>query len=115
MDHLAAWVGLGALILSVLVQVVGGAIWIGRLDGKIDKAVEGVKFELLDKLDEESRNFGEAVTAIRNKIHEVELFSRDHFVSKSTFQQVLGELREDFRMILTKLEDLAKERRSAID
>jgi aminoglycoside phosphotransferase family enzyme len=59
----------------------------------------------MEKSDVIIREFGETASAIRQKIHDIEVFSRDHFVSKDSFDSVVGRIERSFEKMTDRLED----------
>jgi hypothetical protein len=51
------------------------------------------------------QEFGETASAIRQKLHDVEVFTRDHFVSKDSFELVVGRLEKSIEKLGDKIED----------
>ena len=60
------------------------------------------------KIDEETDNtvhdFGETVAAIRQKMTDMELWNRDTFVTKSTFDVVMQQLRSDAERLADRID-----------
>jgi hypothetical protein len=98
-------------ICSVCVNAVGliitGAWTLARTRNATDEkvaerrgaaAIDMVALErrLEASIDNSTRQFGETVTAIRAKVTETELWNRDNFVSKETFQTVIGEMKNSW-------------------
>lgn len=79
-----------------------------NIDAHIDNVQRDVK-----NLDRESagraetlrHETGEMGSAIRQKIHEIEMFSRDTFVRKDSFELVIGRLEKSIEKMTDKLED----------
>lgn len=100
----AGYAEIASFVLNLLVLVVGGTWGIAKVNDKLQETFQG---QLEDhkastsaaleasrhltstmKLDME-RKVGEVGTAIREKITQVELYTRDHFVRRETFQEVV--------------------------
>ena len=58
----------------------------------------------MEKSDVIIREFGETASAIRQKLHDVEVFSRDHFISKDTFSATVGRIEKMFENFGDRLE-----------
>lgn len=78
-----------SLFLTLILQVWGGS-W--KLSGKLSdmeaglrKAIGEAKQEIEDRQDRHVHDFGETVSAIREKVREVELFVRDKYIEKDDF------------------------------
>lgn len=63
--------------------------------------VEAKHNHRIEKLRQET---GEVGSAIRQKIHEVEVFSRDHFVSKDSFEAVIDRFERTVENMTNRLE-----------
>lgn len=97
-----------------------GATWAlsrsgNKLYKRVDKKLEADKVELAERLDAidakfsidikaAERNFGETVTAIRQKVSEVELWGRDNYVTKSTFNLVISEIKDSWLRLEEKID-----------
>lgn len=57
-----------------------------------------------DNLERTRRETGEGLIALRQKINEVELFNRDNFVRKETFNELLRALSSDVRGVRDTVE-----------
>lgn len=49
--------------------------------------------------------FGETCSAIRQKIHDIEVFSRDHFVTKDNFESAIRRIENSFDKMTDRLEN----------
>ena len=58
----------------------------------------------MEKSDVIIREFGETASAIRQKLHDVEVFSRDHFISNDTFSATVGRIEKMFENFGDRLE-----------
>jgi hypothetical protein len=110
---------LGAIVTGAIfilnILLAAAAAWIGLMMQKaiaaarkeIDTQIEGVgqKVEALNakidsKVDRQSREFGETVAAMREKMRELELYCRDTFVRRDGFYQVKAELSSDIKAMV---------------
>lgn len=110
---------------ALFVTIVGGVIKIMRAVRDLETSirvdmeahVENLAHDVL-RLERESveraeivrREFGEMGSALRTKIHEVEVYTRDTFVRQDGFEEFRKELREDMRSIMDKLDGLKRPR-----
>jgi hypothetical protein len=115
-------VAVGSMFVNIVVAICTGVWTLGRTrnatDERIAEKEKTVAGDLtaLERRLEESINvstdrFGETVAAIRAKITETELWNRDNFVSKQTFQVVIGDIKRSWE----RFEDQLKERFDKID
>ena len=112
---------IGALIgaIGIVLTIIGMAVKSTRaiskvetevradMDAQIDNLQRDIsKFHRagMEKSDTIIREFGETASAIRQKLHDVEVFSRDHFVSKDSFESVVGRIERSFEKMTERLE-----------
>ena len=105
-DELATYAGAAA---AILVAGVGGLIKLGNI--ALKKQIDALKLELAERIGVETdaavNKFGEAMSAIRQKISDMELWNRDNFVNQRTFEAIVSDLR--------RLEDKIDRRFDAVD
>jgi hypothetical protein len=103
------------LVMSFIISAISGTWILGKSRQKLVEKIDEVKLELERKINEDTEtavhDFGETVSAIRTKINEVELWNRDNFVSKSTFNTV----QDQWRVWFTRFEDKIDKRFDQID
>jgi len=103
-----ALIALGTLILSLMGSAVAGTWVLGNSRNKVNEKIDKAVLELESKIDDENdtvkAQFGETVTALREKIRETELWNRDNFVSKQTFTLVMQEMRTSWQRFEDKLD-----------
>lgn len=108
-----------AVLLSFIVSIVG-ATWAlsrsgNKLYEKVNLKLEADKDELATRLNEidakfsvdiksAERNFGETVSAIRQKVSDVELWGRDNYVTKNTFNMVISEIKDSWLRLEEKID-----------
>jgi hypothetical protein len=105
--------------IGTAVAVIGYAIratWVVRtlekemreeFDAEIDNVQRDiVKLERLnvDRCETIMREFGETCSAIRQKLHDVEVYTRDTFVRKDSFELVVGRLEKSLEKMTDRLE-----------
>ncbi len=114
-DHLAALVAAIALLSNVVATIVGLALRNAMLHVKDELTIKvsTIKSELEEQVDmherairelieRNTRDCGETVIAVRTKIHEVEVWSRDTFVRRD--DEVINALKGGIERIETRLE-----------
>ena len=84
----------GTLVLSFVVSVVSGTWIIGN---KINEATQALDRKITGEIDVTTQRFGETVAAARQKMTDMELWNRDTFVSKGTFNLVISQIRESWQ------------------
>ena len=107
-----AWevaVDLAALVVSLVTSLIVGTWTLAKGQGRGDKKLAETKLDLERKIDAETDNtvhdFGETVAAIRQKMTDMELWNRDTFVTKSTFDVVMQQLRSDAERLEDKIDN----------
>lgn len=105
--------------IGTAAAVVGYAIratWVVRtlekemrenFDAQIDNVQRDVvKLERsnIDRGEAIMREFGETCAAIRQKLHDVEVYTRDTFVRKDSFELVVGRLEKSLEKMTDRLE-----------
>jgi hypothetical protein len=97
---------------TAALSAVGLAIRVTWLLSRIEKSMRDDMRKDVSRLEREAvvrgegyrQDFGETAAAIRQKIHDVEVFSRDHFVSKDTFETVIGRFERTVEKMTDRLE-----------
>lgn len=82
----------GLAILGFLIQFIAllsTGIWkLTRVEQSLREAVVAQRMLIDEELEKLRREVGETILAIRHKITEIELFNRDTFVRRDSFQEV---------------------------
>ncbi len=106
MDPAMLAIGLGALgfVLNVLVIGVGGVWKLSRVETAIREDISKQQQYTDAEFGKVRREFGETVAAIRQKLHEIELWSRDHFVLRPAFDAALGQVASAIHTMDEKIE-----------
>lgn len=100
---------------QVMLAIVGAAWALGRsktaTDDKIAEKDRALTTELIglerrveNNIDQATRQFGETAAALRQKITETELWNRDNFVNKKTFDTVIGEIKRAWEQFEARLD-----------
>jgi Sec-independent protein translocase protein TatA len=111
-EHIGTILTIAGFILNLIVIVVGGTWKLSQVEGSLRKAIEESRKEIDDRIDLQSREFGETVAALRQKMHEVELWARDTFMRRDGFYKIkdevtgaLKEVRDELKTDLRRLEE----------
>jgi len=113
---------IGAIVsvTGIMLSVVGMAVKTTRavsraeteiradLDAQIDnlqRDISKLERTSMERSDVMTRDFGETVAAVRQKVHDVEVFTRDTFVRKDSFEMVVGRLEKSIEKLGDKIED----------
>lgn len=117
-------IGLYIAIVGLALTVVGTAVkltWNARsldkeirddlreyMDAQIDnlqRDVKTVENGSLERAEMLGRETGEMGAALRTKIHEIEVYTRDTFVRKDSFEQVISRMEKSLEKMTDKLEE----------
>lgn len=107
-DDLAIYISGGSAL-----AVVGYAIKLTWQASRVEKALRDDLRKEVSRLEREAvvrgdtyrQEFGETAAALRQKIHDVEVFSRDHFVSKDSFETVVSRFERTVEKLTDRLEN----------
>lgn len=103
-----------SLVLNAIMAI-GASIWtLGRTHSATDEKIAekertatselaALERRMQADIDNTIKNFGETMSAFRTKINDVELWNRDNFVSKLTFQTVVGDMKRSWERFEDKL------------
>lgn len=107
-EQLYTWTAVGAFALNIIVAVVGLTWGISRVRDTTQSAIrdeiESAKQRFDADIDNLGRSFGETVTAIREKIREVELFGRDTYMRRESFYKTMEMLSVDMKAQFARLD-----------
>jgi hypothetical protein len=115
-EIIGALIAGGGLFLSVITVAVKSTRALSKaeteiradMDAQVDnlqRDVSRLEREAMVRGDTYRQEFGETASAIRQKLHDVEVFTRDHFVSKDSFELVVGRLEKSIEKLGDKIED----------
>lgn len=112
MEHIGTYLTIAGFVLNLIV-IVGTGVWrLSQLENSLRKSIEESRKEIDGRIDEQAREFGETVQALRQKIHEFELWARDTFMRRDGFYKVkdevtaaLKEVRDELKTDLRRLEE----------
>lgn len=106
-------IGLGSLGLAIVVNGVGLVWKVSRVELSIrtdlkkdyDDQIAAARAERAEEIETIRREFGETVSAIRTKVHELETWSRDEFVRKASFEKAIDRMEKGIERLGTKIEE----------
>lgn len=90
---ITAAVAVLSLLLNVGIAIVGATWGIARLKAAVGEEIAKHRADFDGKLEGVERNAGETAAALRNKVHELELWVRDTFVRRDSFLTVIQEVK----------------------
>lgn len=91
----------GAFIVNLVACTVHATWALSRIETALRKEIQTSRDETDDRIERQGRQFGEIIAALRQKITEVELYIRDNFVRKPSFEAVMARIEK----ILERLEE----------
>src|SRR5689334_15871740 len=83
---------IGSLALNIGIAVVGATMGIAKIKDAVRDAMDEHRDEFDAKIEQLGRNFGETAAAIREKVHQVEVWARDEFVRKQSFEGAVSRM-----------------------
>lgn len=97
-----------ALGVNVFLQLFGGG-WklnskLTGMEASLRKTITETKVEIEGRVERVSREAGESVAAVRQKIHEVEIWSRDTFSRRESLYKVKDDLAADIKALGDRVE-----------
>jgi hypothetical protein len=106
-DDLAIYISGGTAL-----SLIGIAVKLTWKASRVEKAMRDDFQKEIDRLELEARQrgdtyrneFGETCAAIRQKLHDVEVFTRDHFVSKDSFESAIRRIENSFDKMTERVE-----------
>jgi hypothetical protein len=108
MEGWGIWLGILGFVTNLIVLAIGGTWALGRQSNKLEMA-------LRDEHEIFRREFGESLAALRQKINDVELWSRDEFIRREDFYRIvdginasIGSWGEKIDARLDRLEDILR-------
>ena len=93
-----------AFIVSMVGLAAGGVWQLSRVEAALRKDIISSRDDVEANLRQGSREFGETVAAMRQKMADVELYASNHYVRRDGFFQVQTQLTEDIRLLGDKIE-----------
>ncbi len=108
-------IAIAGFLLNVLVLAVGGTWKLSRVEASIRKAIAVHQREAYVEIDKVRRETGESMTAMREKIREVELYCRDTYVRRDSFFKVADEFTGGLKAMSDKIEARLERMEEKID
>lgn len=140
MDTMSVIISAGALGITVIGAVIGAVLWLNKREREIEErnnkrekemnehndalfanlqhdiheiklGMANAQNAIMSDSDSIRREAGEMGAAIRAKVHELELFVRDNFVSKATFGEVISRIEKTIGRWDEKLDNVVSNSR----
>lgn len=102
-DHIGLIFTIAGFGVNLAVIVIGGVWKLSQLEGSLRRAIEESRKELDDRFDVQTREFGETSAALRQKIHNVEIWARDTFMRRDGFYKVKDDLTAEIKTVRDEL------------
>jgi hypothetical protein len=104
---IAAIIAALALVMNLVAHFLSGGWKLGQrlqeMEAGLRKAISEAKLEIELRQDDLRREVGETVAAVRQKIHEVELYSSHNYIRRESFNQVKAELSAEIKEVKAEL------------
>lgn len=108
-------VAISSLGLNVVIAVVGATWGITKIKDAVRDAIDKHRQKYDDDLDSLGRSFGEGLSAIRQKVHDLETWIRDEFVRKASFEGSSNRMERTISDQFDKLEKRLERMEAKID
>lgn len=92
------------LVLTGVGLAVTGTWQLGRMSNQLSSAIAKAREEIDDDLKVFERNIGEALSAIRQKVNDVELDAYKTFVRRESFYEVINQFKDAVEARMDKFE-----------
>lgn len=115
MLSIAEGTALTALGLNVIVAVVGLTWGLAKIRDTVRDEIEVHRKGFDEEIDTLRHEFGETVRAIREKVTEVELWTRDNLVKKDSFSVVTDRISREVRDLGERLDKRLERMEGKID
>lgn len=108
-------IALLSLILNVLVALAWLTIGLAKIKQAISSEIERHRERFEHDVDSIRLNIGEVAAALRQKVTEVELFTRDTFMRRDSFYETINSVRQDIRGQFEKIDTRLERMEAKID
>lgn len=104
-----------SLIVTLVAMAAGGVWKLSRVEAALRTDIKQSRDEVEQKQDRVSREFGETVTAIRQKLHDVELWTANTFLRRDSFDRAQEDIKAEMKALGDKLEARLERMEEKID
>lgn len=112
---LAEGTAVAALGLNIVVAIVGLTWGLAQIRDAVKSEIEKHRAKFDEEIDTLRHEFGETVQAIRSKVTEVELWTRDNLVKKDSFSLVTDRISREVRDLGERLDKRLERMEAKID
>lgn len=103
------------LVMNALVIAVGGTWALSRMELRLGEKIEKHRDEVDENAAKATHDFGETIAALKEKIVQVELWTRDHLVRRDSFTTVIDSLGKQIESLTHRLEQRLSRMEDKID
>lgn len=115
MDNLGATIAVVAFALNFVGTLVAGVWKLSRLEIALRSDIGKARDEIESRQDGHSREFGETIAALRQKVGEVELYGANNYVRRDGFYKVQDNLEGSIRSLGDELKARLERMEGKID
>lgn len=102
----------GVLVRQALLNM---RIELGATQAALTSLIGASRKEIDDRVEQQGRIFGEVAAAVRQKVHELELFCRDTYVRRDSFYKVSDDMAQSVQVSFDKIEKRLERMETKID
>lgn len=114
-ENVATWIAIAGFVLNFVGTLIAGVWKLSRLEVALRSDISKARDEIEQKQDTHSREFGETVAAMRQKIADVELYAANNYVRRDGFYKVQELLESSIRSLGDKIEKRLERMEEKID
>lgn len=114
-EHLPTIISIAGFVLTAVTTLVAMTWRLSAVVIELKDAIAASRAEVEERQEIIVRQFGETAQAIRQKIHEVEIWARDEFVRREGFYKVRDDLVGDLKNMGDKIEARLERMETKID
>lgn len=104
MSDPALWVALASVGINFMVIVLTSQHYAIKNAETRQQELTKLELAMRDYADVATRRFGETILAAREKAAQAELWNRDNFIDKTTFNIAVGDIKETSRRLEEKID-----------
>lgn len=108
-------VAVAGFVLNFICTVAAGVWKLSQLEGSLRTDIGKAKDEIESRQDSNTRQIGETIAALRQKINDVELYSANNYVRREGFYKVQEQLTNDVKSLGEKIEKRLERMEGKID
>ena len=108
-------IALSSLCFNVVAAVIALTWGLSRVRDAVREEIDSNRDRLEADIDNLGRSFGETVAAVREKVREVELFTRDTFIRRDSFYKSWELLSADIKAQFSRLDSRLERMETKLD